>query len=275
MNDQLVFSHANGFPAPVYRQLMAPLSRSYEVSAVTRFGHVPGQPVAPGWAAMTQELVAHVLARPAGGRVWLVGHSLGGYLSVLAARLLGTRVAGVLLLDSPLITGLGAHAIRIGRCTGLDRHLMPLDQTRRRRAHWPDVAAAHAHFAAKPMFAAWAPAVLRDYAHAGTVPAPDGGRRLLFDPDVEYRIYRTLPTMHVARAAAALQVPVGFVAGRSSREVRLLGLSGTRRVVGKRLAWMPGSHLFPMEDPARTAGVVCAMLADMATGAGATERQVA
>ena len=62
-----------------------------------------------------------------------------------------------------------AAAVRLGRATGLDRWLMPLDATRQRRRHWPDVEAAHAHYAAKPAFARWDPRVLDDYLRHGFV----------------------------------------------------------------------------------------------------------
>jgi hypothetical protein len=44
----------------------------------------------------------------------------------------------------------------------------------RRRNVWPDVKAAYDHFAAKDLFAAWAPGVLGDYMDSGLKPHPDG-----------------------------------------------------------------------------------------------------
>ena len=260
----LVFSHANGFPAPVYRRMFAELEDGFEVSAVARFGHDPRYPAAPGWHGLVAELVEHVRTGvPPGRDVWLAGHSLGGYLSVLAAERLGPRVSGIVLLDSPLISGVAARVVRCGHRTGLDRHLMPLRQTLSRRTQWPDAAAARAHFASKPAFARWDAAVLDDYASAGTVAAADGGRRLLFDSAVEHAIYRGLPTLSVVRAAQRLHCPVAFVGGTRSREVRAIGLRATRRVVGPRLCRIEGGHLFPMERPAETAGLVRALIGAM------------
>lgn len=264
MTDTLVLSHANGFPLPVYRQLLDALRPEFNATGVMRFGHDPSRPVSVGWPYLVDELVEFVHALPRSGeRVWLIGHSLGGYLSVLAAQHLQSRVAGIVLLDSPLISGVSAGFVRLARLTGLDRLVMPLQQTLQRRHHWPDTDAAYAHYAAKAMFARWDPQVLRDYAEHGTVADGRGKRELLFDRTIEYRIYRSLPTARVAAAAANLRIPVAFIGGRQSREVRNIGLRATRALVGTRQYWTEGSHLFPMEAPGKTAALIRDAIAGM------------
>ncbi len=254
MIDTLIFSHANGFPLPVYRRLFSALQSEFDCSGVMRFGHDPARPPTVGWPYLVDELVEFVQAMPhAGGRIWLAGHSLGGYLSVLAAERLQSHVRGVVLLDSPVIAGLSAAAVRIGRVTGMDRWMMPIRQTRVRCREWPDTDAAHAHYAAKRSFARWHPDVLRDYANYGTVPTGRGARELLFDRDIELRIYRSLPTARIANIGARMRTPIAFIGGRQSREVRYIGLRATRALVGDRLYWVEGSHLFPMEAPDATA----------------------
>lgn len=276
MSDTLVLSHANGFPLPVYRQLLDALRPDFEGAGVLRFGHDPARPPTVGWPHLVDELVEFVNALPhTGERLWLAGHSLGGYLSVLAAERLHPRVSGIVLLDSPIIAGVSAAAVRLGRATGLDRLFMPLDATRQRRRHWPDAGAVHAHYAAKPAFARWDPRMLRDYATHGTQPDGRGGRELLFDRDIEFRIYRSMPTARVAAAAARLRVPIAFIGGRRSRELRNVGLAATRAAVGSRLAWIDGSHLFPMEHPDETARLIRAAIDGMraATDTDLPERQ--
>lgn len=257
MTDTLVFSHANGFPLPVYRRLLDALRPDFDSVGVPRFGHDPSRPATTDWPYLVDELVEYVNALPTTGqRLWLVGHSLGGYLSVLAAERLRPRVAGIVMLDSPVIAGTRAAMLRLARGFGLDRLVMPLRQTLQRRKHWPDIDAAHAHYAAKPAFARWHPEVLRDYAERGTVADGRGGRELFFDRGVEYRIYRSLPTARVAAVGATLDAPIAFVGGRDSRELRHVGVRATRALAGERLYWVDGSHLFPMEAPDATAAQI-------------------
>lgn len=264
MTDTVVFSHANGFPLPVYRRLLEALRPEFDGIGMLRFGHDPSRPVTTGWPYLVDELVEFVHSQPRNSdRTWLVGHSLGGYLSVLAAQRLQGRVAGIVLLDSPLISGVTAGALRLGRMMGLDRLVMPLRQTLQRRQRWPDAEAAHDHYAAKAAFARWDPRVLRDYAEHCTVPDGRGQRELLFDRNIEYRIYRALPTARVAAAGMRLDVPVAFIGGRQSRELRHTGLGATRALVGTRFAWTEGSHLFPMETPDETARLIHAAINTM------------
>lgn len=265
--DHLVFAHANGFPGPVYRELFEAWSPRFRVSAIERFGHGPDYPVGPRWPGLARQLIDHVDARVAPGeRLWLVGHSLGGYVSTLASAALGARVAGVVLLDSPLIGGVSAHVVRYGRQFGFDRYMMPIRQTRTRRHTWPDIEAVHAHFAARAPFARWDPHTLRHYAEQGTRALEDGSRVLAFDREIELAIYRSLPTMTVVSAARAAVAPIGFIGGTASREVRHVGMRTTRAATGGRLAWVEGSHLFPMERPRGTAMAVESMIAIMAAG---------
>lgn len=269
MHDLLLFSHANGFPAPVYALMLDTLAADYRVVRPERIGHDPRYPVTPDWPHLVDELVARVRAAAGDApRIWLVGHSLGGYLSLLAAHRLAdsalrARVAGVVMLDSPLIAGWRAQLVSIGRRTGLDNLLMPIRATLQRRKHWPDRDAVRAHFQAKPAFARWHPRVLEDYVEHGTRVADDGTRELAFVRETEYAIYRSLPTTALSDLATRLRVPVAFLAGTRSRELRHAGSAATRRLVGERWAWIEGSHLFPMERPLETAQAIAAMIARM------------
>jgi pimeloyl-ACP methyl ester carboxylesterase len=273
LKDILHFSHANGFPASTYRTIFAELADDYEICAVECFGHDPRFPVTRDWPHLVDQLLEDIDARrPDDAKVWLVGHSLGGYLSLMAALKRPQWVKGVVMLDSPVIAGWRSNLLRISQWTGLDTRLSPAAATKNRRTHWPSREDAWRHFHAKSAFARWDERMLSDYidfaipAEAGSggglnnmsgmneaASATNGPRKLAFDREVEFRIYKTLPRTLGARVAHGVPVPVGFIAGTHSKEVRQVGLDMTRRIVGGHLEWIEGSHLFPMEHPVETA----------------------
>lgn len=265
----LVFSHANGFPASTYRQLFEYWrAAGWQVHALDKIGHDPRYPVSLNWPHLRDELVHFVEAR-ATAPVWLVGHSLGGFLSVLAASHRPDLARGLVLLDSPILPPLLGRAVQLAQATGLGRRYSPGAVSRRRRQLWPDAEAAYQHFASKPAFARWAPGVLRDYIEGGTESAPDG-RQLGFRREVETDIYETLPH-HIVRLLRRepLRCPLAFIGGTTSTEVKQVGLSATRRLSGGRISWIEGSHLFPFERPRETAAEVLRWLETIGTEAAA------
>jgi pimeloyl-ACP methyl ester carboxylesterase len=252
----IVFAHANGFPARSYEQLFAVWrDAGYAVQAIDRIGHDPRFAVTSNWPRLRDELIDFIERRGA-APVFLVGHSLGGYLSLLAASRRPELAQGVVLLDSPILGGWKARTVQVAKTTGLVGRFSPGHVSKRRRERWPSAAAAHAHFAAKKAFAAFAPGVLANYIEGG-MEADAKGVRLAFRRDIETAIYNTLPhdLLRVLRLHP-LGCPLAFVGGSDSAEVRRLGLAATERIARGRVSRLEGTHLFPLERPAETARAV-------------------
>jgi pimeloyl-ACP methyl ester carboxylesterase len=275
----IIFSHANSFPASTYGVLFKSLrARGFSVRAPEKFGHDPAYPVTSNWPHLVQQLAdfaAPEIERH-GQPAWLVGHSLGGFLSLMCAarhpQLGGHGIQGVLLLDSPVLGGWRARALELAKRTQLVGSISPGKISRKRRNAWPDAQAAFDHFAHKKAFARWEPQVLRDYiAHATHDEAiAQGTRRVLsFERDVETAIYNTLPhNLDRLLRRHPLQAPVAFIGGTESQEMKQVGMAMTHRLVGKnhpgRLLMVEGSHLFPMEKPQETAAAIERALQDLA-----------
>ncbi|AVS78345.1 alpha/beta hydrolase [Paracidovorax avenae] len=256
----LVFSHANSFPAGTYRVLFAQLrERGFDVQAVDRFGHDPRYPVTSNWPALVQQLAdfARGQADRAGGPVLLVGHSLGGFLSVMAAARHPELARGVVMVDSPLIGGWRAGALGMAKRTQVVGAVSPGKISRARRNRWDSAEDAFEHFRRKKAFAHWDEAVLRDYVEHGLRPHGDGGVALHFEREVETAIYNTLPhNLGRLLSTHPLRCPAAFIGGLGSEELRQVGMDLTRRVTRGRITMLEGSHLFPMEQPRATAAAI-------------------
>ena len=263
MSKTLVFSHANGFPAGTYEQLFAAWRQAgWRVLALDKLGHDPRYPVTSNWPRLRQQLVDFVQDQAPQG-AYLVGHSLGGLLSLMAACRRPDLTRGVVMLDSPVITGWRAHSLQMLKASRLVGRVSPGKLSKTRRNDWPDRNAVISQWQQKAIFARWAPGVLDDYVGCGTR-AQDGRLVLAFDRAVETRIYNTLPhNLDSLLRRHPLRCPLGFIAGTRSPEVRAGGLAAVRRLAGERLLWLEGSHLYPMEKPQETAQAVLTLLEGM------------
>ncbi len=264
--NHVVFAHGNSFPGGTYGVMLQSLrARNFTVQALDRFGHAPQYPVTNNWPHLVQQLAdfARTEVDQHGEPAFLVGHSLGGFVSVMTAALHPSLVRGVVLLDSPLIGGWKANALRVAKRTQIVGAISPGKVSRMRRNSWPDRATALEHFRHKRAFARWDPQVLADYIDSGTV-EDDGKFVLAFDRDVETSIYNTLP--HNLRALLKrhpLKCPVAFIGGRQSAEMKQVGMALTEEVTQGRTMMLDGTHLFPMEKPLATAAAVEAALRNM------------
>ncbi|WP_019140663.1 alpha/beta fold hydrolase [Noviherbaspirillum massiliense] len=254
----LHFVHANSFPAETYRVFFNHLRRHYDVQALPMHGHNPAYPVTDGWAHLQRELIDELRVRYS-KPVILVGHSMGGMLSLMVARAHPELVRCVLLLDAPVVAGWRALLLRAAKRVGVDRKFSPARFSAKRRNLWPNHESAFQHYVSKPLFASWPAEVLRDYVDHGLVPHPEGVT-LRFTRETETAIYLGLPHHIGALIRRPFPVPVGFVGGRDSAECRQAGLGATRRLVGRHFRQMEGGHLFPMEFPGKAADAVHEMI---------------
>lgn len=259
----IVFSHANSFPAATYGVLFKSLrSRGFTVKAVDKFGHDPDYPVTNNWPHLVQQLhdVAAREVERHGEPAFLVGHSLGGFLSLMCAARHPSLARGVLLVDSPLLGGWKATALGAMKRTQLVGSISPGRVSRKRKHRWPSQEDAFEHFRHKKAFARWDEQVLRDYI-AHCTHDEDGERVLSFDRDIETAIYNTLPdNLDQLLKRHPLRCNVAFIGGRDSEEMKQVGTAMTLQVTRGRMMMLDGSHLFPMEKPVATAAAIEAAL---------------
>ena len=256
----LHFSHANGFPAPTYRRMLGLLEASFRVSMITALGMDPRHPPTEGWPLLARQVIEDVErshAQPVIG----VGHSLGGYLTFMAAVARPDLFRSVILLDAPIIGVIKGRLLGATKRFGIVDRVTPAGATRERRAEWGNLAEAERHFRAKTLFRDFAPEALRDYVRFGLM--DDGSKlRLMINPAIEYEIYRTVPH-NLHQLLPNLKVPAGFIGGAHSDVVRRVGLSTMRRA-GFLLRRVQGGHLFPLEHPRAAADAILEMTVRLA-----------
>jgi len=256
--DILHFSHANGFPAASYHKFLGFLESDFRISSIDCIGHDPAYPVTDGWPHLVAQLVDY-LGTHCRAPVVGMGHSLGGYLTFMAAVQRPDLFKCIILLDAPIIGHFRGTAFGMLKRLGLVDRITPAHATRERRRDWPSVEDMIAHFRRRKIFRHFDPECLRDYAVRGT--SHEGGRvRLLFDPEIEYQIYRSVPH-DLVYYCNRLKLPAGFIGGRHSNVLNQVGLANTRRHF--KLRRIDGGHLFPFERPQAAADAVRQLCAEL------------
>jgi pimeloyl-ACP methyl ester carboxylesterase len=240
--------------------MLSCLGSGFDVRYVDAIGHDPKHPVTDNWPHLVSELIEQVERR--GAPVLGVGHSLGGYLTALAALKRPGLFRAIILLDSPILSPWRGKVFGMVKRFGLADRVTPAGLTRDRRAAWASSDEAYAHFRSKRAFRDFDPDCLRDYVTLGMRSSPEGVT-LAFDPAIEYRIYRAFPH-DMARELPRLRVPAGVICGRESSESRRMGLATTRRHF--RVVRVPGGHLFPFEHPGEAARAIREMAETLAAG---------
>ena len=256
----LHFSHANGFPAPCYEAMLAPLRRRYRVGWVEAIGTDPRYPPTEGWPHLVEQLIDTLEREYGGAPEYGVGHSLGAYLNFFAAVRRPELFRAIVMLDAPIIGALRGHGLGAAKRLGIVDRVTPAGMTRERRSEWSSREEAKAHFRTRRLFRHFTDECLEDYVRHGLAGAP-GSYRLRIDPEIEYRIYRTIPH-DMSRHLPKLKVPAGFVGGQESDVLRRVGMGAMR---GPRFAKLrvPGGHLFPFEHPLLAAAAVEELLATL------------
>jgi pimeloyl-ACP methyl ester carboxylesterase len=246
------FAPANSFPARSYNKLFSFLSDEFEVGYLELHAHNEKFPVTNGWKFLADELknaIENRYSQPVIG----VGHSLGGILHFFVAVEKPELYKAIVLLDSPIISRLSGAFLKGFKRLKLMDKFSPSSVAIKRRNEWESKPAAIEHFERK--FRTFDREMIRDYVEHGTIPRENGHFELLFKPETEAEIYRTIPD-DFTRFRGKLRVPAVYIGGTDSREARLARLGYMRHNFPFKFHFINGSHHFPFENPRLTAEVI-------------------
>ena len=135
----VLFFHGNSFPASTYNVMLNALrQRGMKVEALEKIGHNPAYPVTSNWPHLVEEV--HAFAKPLVevhlGPVVLVGHSLGGMLSLMLAAQHPELAQAVVMVDAPAVGGLQAKVLQLSKTLSLNKKFSPGAISSKRRNAW-------------------------------------------------------------------------------------------------------------------------------------------
>ncbi len=248
----LVFAHANGYPPGSYRRLLESLTTHCSVSAV-RQRPLWGTPLPPArlhWQLFATDLV-DTLRACCDTPVWLLGHSLGAVVGLLAATREPSLFRGLLLLDPVFLPTRFVLGMRLMPRARLQR--MPMIRAALSRPdQFADAQAAFEFYRSRRAFSGMDDSALWDYVAASTGSVDDAGVKLLYPPAWEAGIYGSVPW--IWPTLKRVSMPVLGLRGVNSQILSAAAFQRWGRVQKQaELHTVAGGHLFPLENPRETA----------------------
>lgn len=266
------WAHATGFHARTYTPLLEQLAEIANVIAWDMRGHgasgeVRAHPLTPprplSWSLYYRDLCALIDTQTA--PIWLAGHSIGATASAMAATRRPEAVRGVLLVEPVLLDRRERLYLAASKAIG-QAHRVPLAAgALRRRAVFPDRAAAFENYRRKKAFSTWPDTWLEAYVEHGFIDT-DEGVRLACDPSwecatfaaTEHKPWSTLRHLTCPVVALAAERASTFPPSAQHRLQRLLSAAEIQGVAGT-------THFLPMEQPQAVLDGLSALLSDSDT----------
>ncbi|PTQ87989.1 alpha/beta fold hydrolase [Agitococcus lubricus] len=250
----LHFAHANGIPSACYRKLLNELARDYQVVTLPLLGTDPRYPIDAHWSHLIEQVTDSILRQSDGRQVYVLGHSLGAMTSYMAAHKYPDLFKGLVMLDPPLINGLGAYLLHAAKLLGLDENMTPAAKSKNRREVWPSRTEAAASLRHKALFKTFDAECFADYIQYGLTDCPEGVR-LTIPAATEVAIFRHTPS-NPWRYRHRLKVPAAIVVGKESHFAKTGCPERLAKQQPVKLIYTDGGHMFPLEHPLATAALV-------------------
>jgi pimeloyl-ACP methyl ester carboxylesterase len=133
---------------------------------------------------------------------------------------------------------------------GMDARSYLIKGALRRKKNWESAEEAFRYFRGRNLFRNWTDEAVRIYTQGMTAPSPEGGVSLIYPPEWEAQIYRTIPT-DVWAFAAKVQKPLLVIRGENSNTFTRDSEKSFRKVNPRALFEVVGGagHLVAQEKP--------------------------
>ena len=252
----LHFAHANAYPPACYRQLLGPLSDTFQVWAIEQRPLWSDQSLQAlrNWRLFALDLI-QALEQKGHKRVIGAGHSLGAVVTMMAAFERPDLFQALVLIEPVLLPPSLLEAARAHPEQAANTPMV--QRARKRRNHWPDRRQAFDRFRGKSVFQRLTDEALWDYVNFALVEAPEGGVMLRFPRDWEAHIYSHPPTA-IWNIIPHLTHPTLAIRGIHSETLQPEAWERWRSMQpAAQFVEIAGSgHLVPMEQPERVGQVL-------------------
>ena len=257
----LHFAHANAYPPASYRQLLEPLTDTFEVWAIEQRPLWKDEPVQEphDWRVFAGDLI-HALEQKGQKPVIGAGHSLGAVVTMMAAFERPDLFHALALIEPVLLPPPVLEAARAHPEQAADTPMVR--RARKRRYHWSDRRKAFDRFRGKSVFERLSDEALWDYVNFALSETPDGGVGLRFPREWEAQIYAH-PPIGIWEIVPHITHPTLAIRGAHSETLQPESWDRWRALQpsAQFVEIADSGHLAPMEKPERVGQVLRDFLA--------------
>ncbi len=246
--------HANGFCAGTYAPFIQLLIRDLHLVASDVRGHGGSDLPAPsrlrGWEIFADDLrllIEKTLKMPVIG----IGHSLGAVTTFIAAARYPHLFTGIVLIDPVILPRRRLLFNAVLRSFGLSGRQSLAKGARRRRSVFRGKQAALKRFlSGRGIFHSWHPEFIEAYLECGLLEKDAETAILRCDPELEARIYESVPT-NIWRYAGRISCPVLSIRGEHSTTFLPDAAAALDAAVAdcQTVTIPDAGHFIPMEQP--------------------------
>ena len=242
----LVFLHATGFLPWLWHPIAREFSPPYRVIAPYFCDHrfATNDAGGLGWQTLADDF-AQLCRALSLDRPFLVGHSMGATIVVLANTLYGLNARGIILIE-PIFLPEAFYGIAITA----EQHPLAAKSIKRLN-HWADRKAALDYLQSRSLFKRWDREMLDIYVQYGMTEGDDGGLSLTCSPQREADLFLGGLQYNPWPEADKTACPVLVLEGEKSENRTFIDLKAvaTRFPQGRYRLIEGAGHLIPMEQP--------------------------
>lgn len=255
----LILLHATGFQPWLWHPLARELAGDYRILAPYLCDHRQMDPEDGGlsWMILAEDIVRLCkildLKKP-----FLVGHSMGATVLMIANALFGLPASGLILIEPILLP---AELYR--SCIRVEDHPLAAKAIRRTNS-WRDREEAMAYLRARALFQGWDEEMLEIYIRHGMT-EDEGGLRLACSPRREAALFMGGMRYDPWPLLSHVSCPVFILEGEKSENGAFMDLDRIQSLLPdcRRRVVKNAGHLIPMERPREVTRLIAEFFAPL------------
>jgi lipase len=242
----LIFLHATGFQPWLWHPLARELAHAYRIVVPSFCNHREADPEEGGlnWATLAEDTIrlCNVLRLE---RPFLVGHSMGATVHMIANAFYGLPAAGMVLIEPILLP----REFYQGHMR-VNEHPLAAKAIKRTN-FWRDRDEAMAYLRSRALFQGWDEEMVELYINHGMTVAENGGLRLACSPQREAALFMGGRQFDPWPLLPRVSCPVLIVEGEKSENRGFIDLGRIQSLIPHcdHVLVKDAGHLIPMERP--------------------------